>query len=34
MLSAGKAVGILAETLFVLLLILLSKGWTVVRLET
>ncbi|KAL5270456.1 hypothetical protein ACHWQZ_G001245 [Mnemiopsis leidyi] len=27
----GKAVCILAETLFILLLILLSKGWTVVR---
>ena len=28
---AGKGTGILAETLFILLLILLSKGWTVVR---
>ena len=27
----GKGTGILAETLFILLLILLSKGWTVVR---
>ena len=31
MIIPGKAVAVIAETLFILLLILLSKGWTVVR---